>query len=168
MHESKIINIFIIDTVLTEIQTVTEGGNVCVNVLNINLNSGLVAFWQEQIGSARNCECPIFFSTLISFSQCYCLQTPPNGFTVSFNMTTADLCWKNISFARNGSIVGIVDDQLGYRTFLKMIVILVEKVARSTSFIVQEHTPSRSISFIVTENIPRPTSATSLVNLLSK
>lgn len=130
-----IINVILITitkhlVVQSEIQMVSEGGELCIN---IDFEPPILAFWPREIGSARNCYCSVLFR---DFSDCYCISLQLTEYTVIFNTSTSELCWKNLNFAMNGSIVGIVREEspdcgdqphLTARTYLKIIVILVEE-----------------------------------------
>lgn len=134
-------HVIIIHAVQTEIQMVSAGGNVC---FDIELNGPVYAFWPQRTGSSTNCICPVpHISTVISFSDCYCIKLQETDFTVTFNTTTAELCWKNVDLAANGSAVGIINEEnldncgdYSYsttQTYTKMVIILVEELSQVPS-----------------------------------
>ncbi len=119
--------------VQNEIKVVLKGGELCIN---IESEFSMYAFWPRNIGSAENCYCRIF-----TISNCYCTQLQLSEYTVLFNQTTAEICWKNLTLAMNGTVVGTTNeesvncgDQMYsiVRTYLRMIVILVEEIMPSS------------------------------------
>ena len=125
---------------------ILEGGELCLNLSNISFQSPLYVFWPREIGSTANCYCSLDFSTLYSFSDCYCIRLKLSDYTVNFNMSIAELCWKNIVSSMNGSTIGIVSEenadcgeqtQLTSRIFLKMMQMLIQRNTLETTSTIQ-------------------------------